>query len=63
MAALTAVVRNPVLKAFYERLLARGKPKKVALVAVMHKLVVVLNAILSSGRAWTDKTQSAAAAG
>jgi transposase len=63
MAALTAVVRNPVLKAFYERLLARGKLKKVALVAVMHKLVVILNVILSTRRAWTDKTQSTATAG
>jgi transposase len=63
MAALTAVVHNPVLKAFYERLVARGKLKKVALVAVMHKLVVILNVILSTGRPWIDKTQSTATAG
>jgi transposase len=36
MAALVGVRRNPVLRAFYERLVARGKPKKVALVARMH---------------------------
>jgi transposase len=63
MAALTAVEDNPVLKAFYERLLARGKLKKVALVAVVHKLVVTLNVILSTRCAWTDKTQSAVTAG
>ena len=62
MAALTAVEHNPVLKAFYERLLARGKLKKVALVAVMHKLVVILNVILSTGCSWLDKTRSAATA-
>ena len=36
---------NPVLKAFYAKLLAAGKPKKVALVACMHKLLIILNAI------------------
>jgi transposase len=59
MAALTAVVYNPALKAFYEGLLARGKLKKVALVAVMHKLVVILNVILNTRRPWTDKIQPA----
>ena len=43
---------NPVLKALYERLTARGKPGKVALVACMRKAIVILNALLKSGRHW-----------
>jgi len=46
MAALTATRYNVVLKAFYQRLLNRGKPKKVALAAVMHKLLIYLNSVL-----------------
>jgi transposase len=45
MAALVATRFNPELKAFYERLLSRGKPKKVALTACMRKLLVCLNAM------------------
>lgn len=45
MAALVATRRNPVIRTFYERLLAAGKPKKVALVACMRKLLTILNAI------------------
>jgi transposase len=45
MAALVATRFHPELKAFYERLLARGKPKKVALTACMRKLLVCLNAM------------------
>jgi transposase len=52
MATLSAVRYNPVFKAFYERLLAHGKPKKVALVACMHKLLLILNAIMRSGKPW-----------
>ena len=46
MAALTAARRDPKMKAFYERLLANGKKKMVALVAVMRKMIVVCNAML-----------------
>ena len=46
MAALVATRFNPILKAFYQRLVAAGKPKKVALTAVMRKLVVLLNHLL-----------------
>jgi transposase len=46
MAALVASRHNPTLKAFYQRLLAAGKAKKVALVACMHKLLLILNAML-----------------
>lgn len=44
---------NPVIKAMYERLVAAGKPSKVALVACMHKLLTVLNAMLRDGKPWT----------
>jgi len=54
MAALTAVRHNPVLKAFYERLIAKGKPFKVAIVACMRKLLVILNAMFKSGQSWQD---------
>jgi transposase len=52
MAALVASKHNPVIKAFYERLVAVGKPKKVALVACMRKLLTILNAMLRDNRAW-----------
>jgi transposase len=55
MGALVGVQHNPVLRAFYARLLAAGKPKKVALTACMHKLVVILNALLRQGVAWQDR--------
>jgi len=48
MAALVATRFNPILKAFYQRLLAAGKLKKVALTAVMRKLVVLLNHLLKN---------------
>jgi transposase len=53
MAALSASRYNPVLSALYARLVERGKPKIVALVAVMRKLLTVLNAIARSRRPWT----------
>jgi transposase len=46
MAALVATRHDPILKAFYQRLVATGKKKMVALVAVMRKLVVLLNRLL-----------------
>lgn len=52
MATLSAVRFNPVLRAFYARLVACGKPKKVAQVAAMRKLLTMLNAIAKSGRPW-----------
>lgn len=52
MAALSAVRYNPVIKLFYDRLLSKGKPKKVALVACMHKILRILNAIMKSGKPW-----------
>jgi transposase len=46
MAALVASRYNPVLKEFYQRLLAKGKPKKLALIAVMRKLLSYLNLLM-----------------
>lgn len=48
MAALTASRSNPLLKAFYDRLIAAGKPAKVALTAVMRKLIVLMNHLLKN---------------
>ena len=53
MAAVTALRCNPPLKAFYERLTARGKSPKVALTAVMRKLAVLANALVAQNRTWT----------
>ena len=53
MGALAAVRSNPPVKAFYERLVARGKPKKVALVACMRKLLVTCNAVVRDGQPWS----------
>jgi transposase len=53
MACLGAATRhNPVLKAFYRRLIANGKPPKVALVACMRKLIVILNIMIARGEKW-----------
>ncbi len=52
MAALTAARCNPVLKRFYDHLLELGKPKKVALTAVMRKLLTILNAIVRDQTTW-----------
>lgn len=54
MAALVASRHNPVLKAVYQRLLATGKPKKVALVAVARKLLITCNAILRDQNQWQN---------
>lgn len=56
MAALTAAHRSPVIKAFYQRLLAAGKKKKVALTACMRKLLVMLNAMVRDHRPWLPTT-------
>jgi transposase len=52
MAALVAIRRNPVIGAFYARLIAAGKPKKVAIVACMRKLLTILNAMLRDQAVW-----------
>jgi transposase len=52
MACLSAMRFNPTIRAFYQRLLAHGKPKKVALVACMRKLLTILNTMLRQQKAW-----------
>ena len=52
MATLVATRRNPVIRAFYERLLAAHKPKKLALTACMHKLLTILNAMVKRQARW-----------
>lgn len=60
MATLVAVRHNPVLSAFYHHLLEVGKPKKVALVACMHKLLTILNALLKHQTRWQPQPARAA---
>lgn len=52
MAALSAKQHNPIIRAFYARLVAAGKPAKVALVACMRKLLTILNAMLRDSARW-----------
>ena len=47
-----ATQNNPAIKAFYERLIAKGKEPKVALVACMRKLIVILNVLIARRRKW-----------
>ncbi|MGL5833879.1 MAG: IS110 family transposase [Waterburya sp.] len=56
MAALVAIRFNPPIKAFYERLIQKGKLKKVAITACMHKLLIFLNAMMRNNQGW--QTQS-----
>ncbi|HSW58957.1 MAG TPA: IS110 family transposase [Dehalococcoidales bacterium] len=55
MATLTSTRFNPVIKAYYNHLLEMGKAKKVALVACMRKLLIILNAIVRDNRPWQYK--------
>ncbi len=52
MGALVASRCNPTIRVFYRRLVAAGKPKKVALTACMHKLLTILNAMVRSNTVW-----------
>lgn len=52
MATLVGVKLNPILRAYYEKLCQAGKKKKVALVACMHKLLRIMNAMLKNNTAW-----------
>lgn len=56
MAALVASCHNPVIRDFYTRLLERGKTPKVALVACMRKILVILNAIIRDNTPWVEPT-------
>jgi transposase len=55
MSALVGVRYNPVLKAFYQRLRAAGKPAKVALVACMRKLLTIINTMIRHRQCWSPK--------
>ena len=52
MAMMSAVQSNPVFKAHYQKLVAAGKPKKVALIACVRKMIVILNSMLRDGVLW-----------
>jgi transposase len=54
MAAVVAPRFNPVIRIFYQRLLAAGKPKKLALTACMRKLVLIINAMLKNHQPWNQ---------
>ena len=60
MPTLTAVKRNPWLKAFYERLVAAGKPAKVALVASMRKLATAIYSVAKNRRAFVPRLPATA---
>ena len=52
MGAMVAKQHNPILKAFFDRLVAAGKPKMVAIIAVAHKLLIILNAMMRDNQPW-----------
>jgi transposase len=58
MGALVAARRNRILSAFYDRLIARGKRPKVALVACMRKLLTILNAMMHNGTPWEEPVRT-----
>lgn len=55
MATLTSIQHNKVIKAFYQRLVAQGKHKKVALTACIRKIIIILNAMVRDGQRWDEK--------
>ena len=59
MATLVATRHNCRIKAFYQRLLAEGKVKKVALVAAMRKLLTILNTLIKNDETWSDEVEKA----
>ncbi|MDI3464956.1 MAG: Mobile element protein [Nitrospira sp.] len=61
MAALVATRRNPVIRAFYQRLCQAGKAKKLVLTACMRKLLTILNAMVKSGTPWRHGMEPACA--
>ena len=61
MATLTAIRCNPVLKSFYNRLVARNKPKKVAIVACMRKLLTIINVMVRDNKLWNVEAQPVSA--
>jgi len=58
MAAIVALRHNPTIKAFYQRLKAKGKESKVAIVACMRKLLTILNLLVKTDQEWQNKTSA-----
>lgn len=58
MAALVATTHNPVIRAFYQRLVAKGKQKKVAIVACMRKLLTILNTLVRTQQPWQTNSDA-----
>lgn len=63
MAAVSAIIYNPVIKTFYDRLIAAGKSYKVAITACMRKLLVILNAMVRDGSTWGSPKKNGISAG
>jgi transposase len=61
MATLTAIRFNPVIKSFYQRLTAKDKPKKVAIVACMRKLLTIVNVMIRENKLWNAEAQQLSA--
>ena len=58
MSAISSITWNPSIKVFYERLRAKGKPGKLALVAVMRKLLILVNTVLERGTKWVPEYEN-----
>jgi len=56
MAMMSAIQSNPIFKETYQRLVALGKPKKVAIIACLRKMIVILNSMLRDGTKWQSPT-------
>jgi len=52
MAMLTSIQHNPIIRAFYKKLVAQGKHKKVALTACIRKMIIMLNAMVRDNLCW-----------
>jgi len=55
MAALSARRYNPVIKNYYEKMVERGKPRKVALIACIHKMLTILGAMVKKNQPWDSQ--------
>ena len=58
MAMMSAMQCNPVFQATYKRLVDAGKPKKVAIIACVRKMIVILNSMVRDGTLWGHKTSA-----
>jgi transposase len=59
MSALVATRCNPTIKTYYQRLIQRGKPKKLALVACMRKLLTIVNALFKTNQPYRERSLAA----